>query len=182
MQSLSDSFLLQILFTSVETEYTVLFGSLRFVKAPSLLQVRQETSMQDVGCVENIAQSKEGGLHHLRMKKNGAWHLAGSNVEATLMQATMLEVFQAHRNVRHKSKISVMVCEVEMHKAGALQTEHVQMPHYLYDARVSCQSMLINMHKTVHKEYRDACGPAVRLWSSYQEPKMQVRRGHACGS
>ena len=74
-----------------------------------------------------------------------------------------LKFFQAHQYSHHKSKISIMTCEPEILRAVALQAEHVHMPHYLHDARLLCHSMLTSMYKTVHRENRDACGPALPI-------------------
>ena len=173
--------MVQIFFASVENDHTILLHRLRRVieSSHSNLQ-KQETLVQDVGGVRSVARSIN--LPESKLKQDGAWHSATLNVETTLMQASMLEIFQAHQNSHHKSRISIMVCKTEICSGVALQAEHVQMPHYLHDARLLCHSMLTSMYKTVHKENRDACGPAIRYWSSCKEPKMQVWHRHACTS
>ena len=171
--------MVQIFFTSVESDHTMLLHPLRRVIENSHVHLqKQEALVQDIGCVKSVARSNN--LPKSKLNQAGAWHSAKQNVKNTLMQASMLEIFQAHQYSHHKSKISIMTCETEIHRAVALQTEHVQMPHYLHDARLLCHSMLTSMYKTVHRENRDACGPAIQYWSSCQEPKMQVWHGHAC--
>ena len=150
----------------------------RVIENSQIYLQKQETLVQDIGCVKSVAQSNN--LPKSKLNKAGAWVSAKQDVKNTLMQASMLEIFQAHQYSHHKSKISIMTCEPEILRAVALQAEHVHMPHYLHDARLLCHSMLTSMYKTVHRENRDACGPALQYWSSCQEPKMQVWHGHAC--
>ena len=149
----------------------------RVIESSQIYLQKQETLVQDIGCVKSVARSNN--LPMSKLNQAGAWHSAKQNVKTTLMQASMLEIFQAHQYSHHKSKISIVTCETEIHRAVALQAKHVQMPHYLHDARLLCHSMLTSMYKTVHRENMDACGPAIHYWSSCQQPKMQVWHGHA---
>lgn len=93
------------------------------------------------------------------------------DIKTAILQATMISAYQAHQHSRHPSKISVFL---------TLDHDELKMEAPQHDTinnkslGKECRAVLIAMHKTLYKECRDICGPAIYHHSASLTRDLQV--------
>lgn len=100
-----------------------------------------------------------------------ALEVRSMNAKKAFMQATMLKAFQAHQNIQHPSRISVLSFgdkgEGLLGQASLEEKFSAVTQQGLHD---NCQktsdyhTSVIAMHKTLYMENRATCGPAIHCW------------------
>lgn len=112
-----------------------------------------------------------------------ALEVRSMNVKKAFMQATMLKAFQAHQNIQHPSKISIMssgdkgeelLGDIQASLEEKFLTVTQQGLHDYRQKTSDYHTLLIAMHKTLYMENRATCGPVIHCWGAKQPPHIDV--------